>query len=389
MTLTQDTPVHSPDAVIAGLADDRARRELEGIRPFAQVEALRDAGVTALRVPREHGGAGITLREFVEKLIEIGRADSDVAQILRAHFAVVETLRLVPGADAWFDVVTRGEIIGNAVTEATGAHAGDFVNLGTRFVPDGDGYRITGEKAYSTGTLYASRVWVWGVTPDGVPINAIVPTDRAGVTVSDDWDGFGQRATGTGTTRFDDVRAEPDEVFAAPEGDEPPPRSPVGAFLQLYLTAIVAGIALDARDDAITLIRSRSRSFTHAGTDLPREDPVLLAVVGEIAAKAEAAKNVVLAAADTLGRALDEGGSAEAAALDAAQAKLVVDALALEATTQLFDVGGASATRRGANLDRHWRNVRTLASHNPDPLKSRVIGEHLVLGTDLPDNTYF
>jgi hypothetical protein len=37
----------------------------------------------------------------------------------------------------------------------------------------------------------------------------------------------------------------------------------------------------------------------------------------------------------------------------------------LAETTELFEVGGASAVGTGHALDRHWRNVRTIASHNP------------------------
>ena len=49
--------------------------------------------------------------------------------------------------------------------------------------------------------------------PDGATVIALVPTDRDGVTVLDDWDGMGQRATGTGTAIFDDVIVAADETL--------------------------------------------------------------------------------------------------------------------------------------------------------------------------------
>ena len=42
----------------------------------------------------------------------------------------------------------------------------------------------------------------------------------------------------------------------------------------------------------------------------------------------------------------------------------VID-LVLGLTTELFEVGGSSAVTERYRLDRHWRNARTLASHNP------------------------
>lgn len=56
----------------------------------------------------------------------------------------------------------------------------------------------------------------------------------------------------------------------------------------------------------------------------------------------------------------------------AAQAKVMVDELAPRAATALFDVGGSSAIKRSADLDRHWRNIRTLSSHNPTTYKARA-----------------
>lgn len=77
------------------------------------------------------------------------------------------------------------------------------------------------------------------------------------------------------------------------------------------------------------------------------------------------------------------------AALAAAQAKVVVDDLAIKSGALLFDAGGASAAKRSDNLDRHWRNARTLASHNPVAHKNRAIGDFELNGTPLPAQGFF
>ncbi|KAF1020169.1 MAG: Dibenzothiophene desulfurization enzyme C [Paracidovorax wautersii] len=133
-----------------------------------------------------------------------------------------------------------------------------------------------------------------------------------------------------------------------------------------------------------------------SGAARPIDDPVIQQTVGEIGATAFAAEAIVLAAADALDRVNQararEGGEqlalAHAAAVAAAQAKVVVDELVVRVAGQLFDVGGASAATQRYNLDRHWRNARTLASHNPATLKARNLGEHALLGTVLPSGFF-
>jgi hypothetical protein len=55
----------------------------------------------------------------------------------------------------------------------------------------------------------------------------------------------------------------------------------------------------------------------------------------------------------------------------------------------LFDTGGASAIARALNLDRHWRNARTVPSHNPLAYKAYVAGNYAVNGVWPPPNGYF
>jgi alkylation response protein AidB-like acyl-CoA dehydrogenase len=145
-------------------------------------------------------------------------------------------------------------------------------------------------------------------------------------------------------------------------------------------------------DDTVGLVGGRTRSFTHGSADLPREDPVLLEVVGEISANVAAAEAIVRETADVIARIGEAPGDDDViheAALRASEAQVAIDALGLSSADLLFEVGGASATRQGANLDRHWRNIRTVASHNPARFKNRAIGDLLVNGARLPDNTYF
>ena len=65
------------------------------------------------------------------------------------------------------------------------------------------------------------------------------------------------------------------------------------------------------------------------------------------------------------------------------RARWLVASNVLDAATRLFEVGGASATLRTRGLDRHWRNARVLASHNPLIYRARLLGDRAVNGTPL------
>ncbi|MDB5607855.1 MAG: acyl-CoA dehydrogenase [Bradyrhizobium sp.] len=397
---SQRLDLSSPDlgALLNRIAEGASERERERILPYEAIDLIRQARLGALRLPTEAGGAGSSIRELFEIVIRLGEADANVAHILRNHFSVVERLVRRPKDEQhrqWQKAVADGAIIGLAATELETPKVGD-VKPNTTLTPDGDDYLLNGTKYYSTGTLYSDYVLVRTADPSGATAAALIPVKREGVELIDDWDGLGQRLTATGTTHFRNVRVKRQEVvFDAPDVGYGIPYS--NTFAQLFLTAINAGIARAILRDAATLVRSRKRTFYYAPSEIAVDDPLLQQTVGQIASGAFAAETVVLAAAEALDLATDafDAGAANAveaahkAALLSAKAKIVADELAIRGGSLLFDVGGASATKKVTNFDRHWRNARTLSSHNPTTFKARSIGQYEISGTALPAKGFF
>lgn len=396
--------------VFARIAGSAAERERNRTLPFEEVDTLKEAGFGALRVPVEYGGSGASLRQLFVLLTELAAADSNLTQLWRGHFAYVEGTLLQPRSahrDRWFLDIAAGAMVGNASSELSGTSLRD---IRTSLIPSaaGDTQTLTGTKYYSTGSLYAD--WIAGsAVRDGERVGYAVRATAPGVDRIDDWDGFGQRLTGSGTTRFTDVRVDPRDVRSS----SPDTPSHVHAFFQLVLVASLAGIARAAAGDAAAFVRPRTRSYVNAPTPLPREDPQVLQVLGELSSLAFSARAVVLAAADALDAAFTavtevrqgrspDGGTADTqpagqgpgedaarAAVDEAeiavsQAQVVSVDQVLRAATHLFEVGGASATSTGRALDRHWRNARTISSHNPAIYKARSLGYWAVHGEREP-----
>lgn len=372
--------------VFRRIRDGAVQREIDRTLPFEQIRWLKEAGFGAMRIPRDQGGAGATLPELFALLAELAEADSNVTQALRAHFAYVEDVlnsRDQARRERWLKRFANGDIVGSAWTEIGDAKMAAFSTL----VSAKSGRLVlNGAKYYTTGSIFADWVDVGAVNDADETVSVVVATSAPGVDIVDDWDGFGQRLTGSGAATFTNVPVEPGQVVA---GEERFGYS--AAFVQQVHLATLVGIARAASTDAAKAVAERRRTYSHAAAARSSEDPQVLQVIGHVHSLSYAAGAVALKAAEALQRSFDQKGAGDvadaanvAAEIEIAQAQTVVSALTLEATAALFDALGASATSRSKSFDRYWRNARTIASHNPRIYKDRIVGDYVVNGTPPP-----
>nr|WP_255314661.1 acyl-CoA dehydrogenase family protein [Pseudomonas citronellolis] len=374
---------------LAAIAEGAAERERLRQLPHEQVRTLAADRLLCFRIPAAYGGAGASVRDTVQFVIDLAAVDSNVAQSLRPSFAFIEGL-LARGDQAeqqrWFPRFLAGEVFGNAGWEIGGANGA----VSARLRRDGEAFRASGSKFYSTGSLYADWVSAVALDEDDKPVSFVVPRDREGLELLDDFDAMGQRLTASGTTRLNDLLVQPGEI--RPRVVEEGQRSIVTPFLQLFLGAVEAGIARNALTDAVAFARDHARPIKHSSAQRSVDDPYVEFAVGEISARALAAEAVILRAAERLDEAWAAGLEHDAvnlAAVEVAQAQYIAVESALKAAELLFDVGGASTTGRQHNLDRHWRNARTLANHNPRHWKAAVVGAWRLKGSEPPTSGLF
>ncbi len=363
------------------VARDRERR-----LPHAELGWLKEVGFTTLRLPEAAGGHGASLPEVFNLLIALSQADSNVTNALRAHFGFTEDVLCSGSADwrgRWIARIAAGETIGSGVSETGEAKVGQFETIIRR---RGAERVVDGRKFYTTGSLFADWIHLSAQDEDGAPVVAAVPTRAPGVEIVDDWDGFGQSLTASGTATFTGVVVDP--AWIKPD----PTRFPYAmAFFQLVHLATLAGIGRAAAEDVAGLVAARTRVYSHGNAGRTADDPQVQAVVGRVRGNAYAAGAIVLKAAESVQRVFDlrragQDPTAAAALADVEvnQAVTVVTNLVLEATTGLFDALGASAVKEGLGLDRYWRNARTIASHNPRIYRDRIVGAFAVNGTEPP-----
>ncbi|MDR6507637.1 acyl-CoA dehydrogenase family protein [Arthrobacter oryzae] len=358
------------------IAAGAAERETDRVLLHRQIRELAAAGFGALRVPRRYGGGGVTATEFVRLLTDLAAAESNLAQSLRAHICFVED-RLFADDAAWLRRIAEGQIVGNAIAEhvspvpVPGAGA-------TTLTPDGENFRLNGTKSYTTGSLYADWILTGARTSRGRKITVLVRSDAPGLSIQDDWDGFGQRLTASGTAVFDNVLIPAADLLKESQ-------LPYATGIhQLVHVVTLAGITRRVNSDVALYLRSRTRGLSHGNAGLPGDDIQIHQIVGEISAQAFAAEAIVLRVAGLLDEiwALPStvdpdvfGEAIRAMGIASYQAQIVVTELAQRAASAMFNAMGASATRAGLQLDRHWRNARVVSSHNPVVYKSRIVGD--------------
>lgn len=376
--------------IFAKIAAGTLVREKDRILPSEPIQWLKQAGFGAVRVPVQYGGDGLSQRQLFQLLIELATADSNIVQALRGHFAFVED-RLVAHRDhpqeLWFKRFVQGDLVGNAWTEIGKVEIGD---VATRVSQNPQGKLVVnGEKFYSTGTIFADWIdlFAYDETLDQHVIAAISTHDQ-GVKVSDDWDGFGQKTTGSGTLKITQVAVERDHILPFEQRFKYQT-----AYYQVFHLATLAGIALSAVETFSEEVRQRTRIFSHGNADLVRHDAQVLQVIGKASAQAFASQSIALTAAEALDAAylshfqdndvLDQQTN-NVAELESSQGQVVISGLVLDLTSALFNALSASASTTAKQLDRFWRNARVVSSHNPLIYKEKVIGDWVVNQTPLP-----
>ncbi|OCB60028.1 acyl-CoA dehydrogenase [Mycobacterium vulneris] len=410
MTLTDIGPTTDPavlstaqqalataDALAAELAAGSAERERSGASLLPQLRQVAESGLLSVVVPAEHGGPGLSAAVKVEVLRRLSRGDSAVGQLLLSHFVIGQAIsglgRQQPAPRIYADILA-GAQLGNASAER-GTQTG--LDRHTTVTPRGNGtWVLNGTKYYATGALGAKWIAVAAVVAgrEGETATVFIRPDQDGVTLDlEQWSAFGQRGTASGEVRLAEVVVDDELVIeegAAPDPVDGPP-SVLGAYDQALHAAVDIGVARAALEDGAEFVRTRSRPWKEAvlaGVTRADEEPHVVRRFGELTARLYALEALL-----GHGTALVDEGLAEAelsrdtaarASLQVAGAKALAQEYAVEIASAIFELTGTSGTDSAANLDRHWRNVRTHSLHDPARWKYVHLGNHTLHGTRPP-----
>ncbi|MBJ3816140.1 SfnB family sulfur acquisition oxidoreductase [Shimwellia pseudoproteus] len=359
-----------------GAAGRDSQRQL----PHQELALLFQCGLGAITVPREYGGLDISNALLAQIVALLSEADSAIGQVPQNHFYALDVLR-VNGSDSQqrrlFQEVLDGVHLGNALAEFSSAAAHQRY---TRVHHTGEHWQLDGQKFYATGALFADRVPVAAKGNDGKEYLVFVPRHAAGLTITDDWSGFGQLTTGSGSVDLAAVVVDSDDIVPFQSAFERP--TTVGPLAQLLHAAIDQGIARAAFRDMLDFLRNHARPWPDAQVTRASDDPLTLDRTGLLATRLSAGDALLELAglAVDAARQQPDAGHVAHASIEVAKARAWTTEVSLEAANLLFELSGTRATLEQYNLSRHWRNARTHTLHDPVRWKYPVIGNYVLNG---------
>lgn len=370
----------------AEFAEEALKRDQKRILPWAEVEKYSASGLWAISVPKAYGGIDAPVSVITQVFASIAASDGSLGHIPQNHFYAVEVIRNGGSEEQkrfFFERVLKGERLGNALAEI--GHK-DFKRR-TQLIQNGDRWFVQGKKFYCTGALFAH--WIPTLVSreeNGVENQylVIIPRTQKGITITDDWDGFGQRVTGSGSVEFDHVEVEPLWIIPFKTLFDHP--SSVGPFAQILHAAIDNGIGHGALQQALPYIREKARPWIDSKVGSASEDPLTLSELGKAWAQLRGADVLIERAAQAVdaARIAATDDSVAYASIAVAQAKAQSTKASLLASNKLLELSGTASTLDGQGFDRFWRNARTHTLHDPVRWKYHAIGNYVLNAVSPP-----
>lgn len=355
------------------------KRDADRRLPFDEIETYSQSGLWAITVPKEYGGAEVSSYTVARVIALMSGADGSIGQIPQNHFYALEVLRntgTVQQKQKLYAEVLKGARFGNALAEfKTKNSTQKYSTISTT----NDGFEVNGEKFYCTGSLFAHRIPSLVKNAEGREFLAFIPRESEGLELIDDWSGFGQRTTGSGTVKFNRVRVKAEDVIAFDDAFSRP--TLVGPFAQIMHAAIETGIARAAFEETLLRVR-QARPWIDSGVDTATEDPLTKFELGRIVADVRASELLLKQAAHSIDAAKPHptAENIAKASLDVAKVRAHSTDTALKASSKLIELAGSRGSQRSDGLDRFWRNARVHTLHDASRWKYYFIANYLLNG---------
>lgn len=358
---------------------DAILRDAERILPFEEIEAYSQSGLWAITVPKQYGGADVSSLTVAKIIALMSGVDGSIGQIPQNHFYALEVLRNTgteQQKQKLYAEVLQGARFGNALAEFKTKTASQKQ---TAIQKTEGGFLIDGEKFYCTGSLFAHRIPTLVKDEQEREFLAFVPRNSEGLQLIDDWTGFGQKTTGSGTVKFNHVFVAQEDVIPFDTAFTEP--TLVGPFAQIMHAAIETGIARAAFEESLVRIR-QARPWIDSGVSTATADPLTLFELGRLIVDVRASEVLLKQAAQSIDVAKPQPTIANIAkaSLDVAKVRAHSTETALKVSSKLIELAGSRGSQRQDGLDRFWRNARVHTLHDAARWKYYFIANHVLNG---------
>ena len=364
-------------------------RDRLGGTPKYERDRIRSSGLLSLIIPKEYGGIGETWITALQISRELAKTDSSLAHVYSYHHLGVVIPHLFGTeerkAQFYKDTVANNWFWCNALNP---------LDRRATLTPDGTGFLLNGTKSFCSGSKDSDILPITAVRQDTSELTIIViPTQREGIQIHDDWDNMGQRQTDSGSISFDQVRVYDSEVFGDRTRADIPFRTLRACLTQINLAHIYLGIAEGAFAAAKDYTCTEGRPWLTSNAPSVTQDPYILKHYGEMWVDLQAVSSLTDRAAAILQAAWEKGIDLTTeergkCAMAIATAKIAATKIGLDVTTRIFEVMGARATTSKYGFDRYWRNLRTFTLHDSVDYKIHDLG-NWVLNEQLPNPSFY
>ena len=373
-------------------ADFAARADTydrEGAFPFENVAAMKASGFAAAAAPKEFGGLGVTsVHDCIVAMNRLGRGEGSTPLAFNMHlFRTLGIVRELRNAIASGNNIRQqrleevlkkigaGELM---ISVANAERGADFRTSSTLATKVEGGWLFNGTKIFATGSpaadLLAVRARYENEAGEQRLGSAIVPVDRSGVEVMNNWNGLGMRASGSHDVVFTDYfvsDAEFDDIGEFGKYHAPVVLGASGATLGL--ASIFLGIAETAHQIAVSTIQERGRANAPMNQVSIAENEIDLAAARAIVSRTAQFFDHFYqagAAAETVAGVVPPSVNASATDMfqfikNAACAKKFVMDKSVVIVDRAITVFGGSGYQATSPLARLYRDVRAGPFMNP------------------------
>ena len=354
------------DKTLAPIVDHHEKQETYPEGVFA---TLGEAGLLSLPYPEQWGGGGQPYEVYLQVLEELAARWAAVAVAVSVHSLSCHPLMSF-GTDEqrqrWLTEMLGGATIG-AYSLSEPQAGSDAAALTCRATADGDGYRITGAKAWITHGGIADFYNLFARTADGSQgISCfLVPRDTAGLTFGRPEEKMGLHAVPTTAAHYDDAFVSADRRIGA-EGQGLQIAFSALDSGRLGIAAVAVGLAQAALDEAVSYSQQRTtfgrKIIDHQGLGF---------LLADMAAAVDAARATYLDAA----RRRDAGMPYSR---QASVAKLIATDAAMKVTTDAVQVFGGAGYTRDYRVERYMREAKIMQIfEGTNQIQRLVISRHL------------
>ena len=349
--------------------------------PIALLREAFTLGLAGITIPRELGGSGRDYVTYALAIEALARASATFAGIITVQNSLVAEPIAKFGSDAqkqkWLTPLVRGEAIGAFALseEQAGSDAANQRSVAEKI--EGGGYAISGKKVWVANAEAADVAIVFAATePDeqnrGIAA-FLVPMMSPGLTRAVAADSLGVRGLGCMDIELNRVKVDAHAMLgSAGEGFRIAMWALDGGRVAIAAQAL--GLGQAALEAALTHAKSREAFGQPIGNY-----QAIQFMVADVATELDAARMLMLKAAD--GR--DHQPRREVApgltTLDAAMAKLLASEAAHRAADRAMQILASKGYRRGSLVERLFRDVRaTEIYQGTSEVQRMVIAEHIL-----------